>query len=102
LQQPQKIPCQQVIVRCQLYSVLQYAAEIGKLFDVVGVQQEFLKKGHGKINDIPIHLSFKIPAMYLSGYHEIHLVRLDRELLKVDHMAATSLCEQQKMIKIMF
>jgi hypothetical protein len=84
------------------HGVLQYAAEIRELLDVIGVQQEFFKKGHGEIDDISIYGSFKIPAMYLSGYHKIHLVRLDGELLKIDHMGAPALCEQYKMIKIMF
>ena len=57
-------------------SVLADAAKKSKPFEVIGVLQEGLKKCVGKINDVTIRFAFKMPAVYLSGDHQLDLERL--------------------------
>lgn len=51
------------------------------------------------MDHIAIHFAFKIPAVYLSGYHKVDLVRRYIECFKVDGMRSAAFGKQHQVIK---
>src|SRR5690606_21420182 len=81
--------------------VLTIAAEERKPLQVIMIQQKRAEKSGGKMNDIAVHSRPEIPAMYLSGYHEIDLERLYGKGGEVDRMGAAAAGEHSQVIEIM-
>jgi hypothetical protein len=77
------------------------AAKKSKPFQVIGVLQEGFEKCFGEIYDVAIRFPFKMPAMDLSGDHEIDLEKLYFKPGKVYLMRSRSFCKKDYMIKRM-
>src|ERR1700722_8705484 len=77
------------------------ATKKSKLFEVIRILQEGLEKRLGKINDVAINFAFKMPAVYLSGDHEIDLERLYFKPGKIYLMRSRSFCKKDQMVKRM-
>ena len=51
------------------------------------------------MDHIAIHLTLKIPAVYLAGYHKVDLVGCYIKCFKVDSMCPAAFCKKHQVIK---